>query len=79
MLNQFPLAAPRKTAQRRRRVTSKQWLEIVMAVAGKPRFLLLDEPTGGMSLAERRTKGELLRRSRRTDSDVAQPKASAAG
>jgi branched-chain amino acid transport system ATP-binding protein len=63
MLNQFPLAAPRKTAQRRCRVTSKQWLEIVMAVAGKPRFLLLDEPTGGMSLAERRTKGEFLRRS----------------
>jgi ABC-type uncharacterized transport system ATPase subunit len=63
MLNQFTLAAPRKTTQRRCRVTSKQWLEIVMAVAGKPGFLLLDEPTGGMSLAERRTKGELLRRS----------------
>ena len=33
---------------------------IAMALAGKPRLLLLDEPTGGMSLEERRVTGELL-------------------
>ena len=38
----------------------QQWLEIAMALAGKPKLLLLDEPTGGMSLEERRVTGELL-------------------
>jgi ABC-type branched-subunit amino acid transport system ATPase component len=31
-----------------------------MALAAKPRLLPLDEPTGGMSLEERRVTGELL-------------------
>jgi ABC-type uncharacterized transport system ATPase subunit len=31
-----------------------------MAVACKPQLLLLDEPTAGMSLEERRITGELL-------------------
>ncbi len=31
-----------------------------MALAAEPRLLLLDEPTGGMSLEERRVTGELL-------------------
>ena len=35
-------------------------LEIGMALAANPRLLLLDEPTGGMSLEERRVTGELL-------------------
>lgn len=39
----------------------QQWLEIAMALAWRPRLLLLDEPTGGMSLEERRVTGELLR------------------
>ncbi|NIA67737.1 ATP-binding cassette domain-containing protein [Pelagibius litoralis] len=30
----------------------KQWLEIVMVLAGQPRLLLLDEPTNGMTAAE---------------------------
>jgi branched-chain amino acid transport system ATP-binding protein len=38
----------------------QQWLEIAMALAAKPRLLLLDEPTGGMSPEERRVTGELL-------------------
>ncbi len=38
----------------------QQWLEIAMALAPRPKLLLLDEPTGGMSPEERRITGELL-------------------
>ncbi len=38
----------------------QQWLEISMAFARKPKLLLLDEPTAGMSPEERRITGELL-------------------
>ncbi|NPV25616.1 ABC transporter ATP-binding protein [Bradyrhizobium aeschynomenes] len=40
----------------------KQWLEIGMAIALKPRLLLLDEPTAGMSPEETHTTGEMVRR-----------------
>src|ERR1700760_4078049 len=38
----------------------QQWLEIAMALAPRPKLLLLDEPTGGMRPEERRVTGELL-------------------
>ncbi len=38
----------------------QQWLEISMALAPRPKLLLLDEPTGGMSPEERRVTGEML-------------------
>jgi branched-chain amino acid transport system ATP-binding protein len=38
----------------------QQWLEIAIALTGRPKLLLLDEPTGGMSPEERRVTGELL-------------------
>jgi branched-chain amino acid transport system ATP-binding protein len=44
----------------------QQWLEIGMAVARRPRLLLLDEPTAGLSLEERRATGEWFRRLRRS-------------
>jgi branched-chain amino acid transport system ATP-binding protein len=39
----------------------QQWLEISLALTSRPKLLLLDEPTAGMSPEERRVTGELLR------------------
>ena len=39
----------------------KQWLEIGMAISLKPRLLLLDEPTAGMSPEETFATGEIVR------------------
>jgi ABC-type uncharacterized transport system ATPase subunit len=38
----------------------KQWLEIGMAISLKPKLLLLDEPTAGMSPAETFATGEIV-------------------
>ncbi len=57
MLNQFRLADRAQDAAATLSHGQQQWLEML---AGKPRLLLLDEPTGGMSLEERRVTGELL-------------------
>jgi ABC-type uncharacterized transport system ATPase subunit len=40
----------------------KQWLEIGMAISLKPRLLLLDEPTAGMSPEETHVTGEMVQR-----------------
>jgi ABC-type uncharacterized transport system ATPase subunit len=42
----------------------KQWLEIAMLLATRPRLLLLDEPTAGMTPAETRRTAGLVRRIR---------------
>lgn len=39
----------------------KQWLEIGMAIGLKPRLLLLDEPTAGMTPDETHATGEMLK------------------
>jgi ABC-type uncharacterized transport system ATPase subunit len=39
----------------------KQWLEIGMAVSLRPKLLLLDEPTAGMSPEETRATGDMVR------------------
>jgi branched-chain amino acid transport system ATP-binding protein len=40
----------------------KQWLEIGMAISLKPRLLLLDEPTAGMSPEETQATGAMVQR-----------------
>ena len=40
----------------------KQWLEIGMAISLRPRLLLLDEPTAGMSPDETHATGEMVQR-----------------
>jgi ABC-type uncharacterized transport system ATPase subunit len=39
----------------------KQWLEIGMAISLKPKLLLLDEPTAGMSPSETEATGEIVK------------------
>jgi ABC-type uncharacterized transport system ATPase subunit len=60
MLEQFRLADRAGDPASALSHCQQQWLEIAMALAAEPKLLLLDEPTGGMSLEERRVTGELL-------------------
>jgi len=59
-LEQFKLADRAETLAGELSHGLQQWLEIAMSVIRKPKLLLLDEPTGGMSPEERRVTGELL-------------------
>ena len=60
-LEQFRLAQHSTEQAAKLSHGQQQWLEIAMALACEPRLLLLDEPTAGMSLEERRITGELLK------------------
>jgi branched-chain amino acid transport system ATP-binding protein len=60
MLKQFRLADRASDRASALSHGQQQWLETAMALSQKPRLLLLDEPTGGMSVEERRVTGELL-------------------
>src|SRR5260221_5911032 len=60
MLEQFRLVDRATEAASALSHGQQQWLEIAMALAPEPKLLLLDGPTGGMSLEERRGTGELL-------------------
>ena len=59
-LNRFQLADRANDLAGELSHGQQQWLEIAMALTQRPKLLLLDEPTGGMSPEERRTTGELL-------------------
>jgi urea transport system ATP-binding protein len=61
LLHQFRLADRARELAGALSHGEQQWLEIAMALAAEPKLLLLDEPTAGMSLEERRATGALLR------------------
>jgi branched-chain amino acid transport system ATP-binding protein/urea transport system ATP-binding protein len=60
MLDDFRLSGRREDQAGVLSHGEQQWLEIAMALASHPKLLLLDEPTAGMSLEERRVTGTLL-------------------
>ena len=61
MLDRLRLAAQRGTRAAELSHGQQQWLEIGVALMARPRLLLLDEPTAGMSPRETEATAELLR------------------
>jgi ABC-type uncharacterized transport system ATPase subunit len=59
-LERFQLASKHEELAGELSHGEQQWLEIAMALMLRPKLLLLDEPTGGMSPEERRATGRLL-------------------
>jgi ABC-type uncharacterized transport system ATPase subunit len=61
MLGRLRLAAQAQTPAADLSHGQQQWLEIGVALMARPRLLLLDEPTAGMSPRETEATAELLR------------------
>jgi urea transport system ATP-binding protein len=61
ILHTVQLAAQRERVAGSLSHGQKQWLEIGMLLAQKPRLLLVDEPVAGMTDAETRQTAELLK------------------
>lgn len=61
LLRRLDLKGTERTLVRNLSHGKQQWLAIGMALAMKPRLLLLDEPTAGMSLEETRATSEIVR------------------
>jgi ABC-type uncharacterized transport system ATPase subunit len=62
LLSMLDLAHQRTTLAGNLSHGQQQWLEIGMAIACRPKLLLLDEPTAGMSPEETFKTGELVKR-----------------
>lgn len=60
-LDLFGLAAERELLAGELAHGRQQWLEIAMVVARRPRVVLLDEPTAGMTVEETRRTAEMVR------------------
>lgn len=61
MLQLFGLADDRRMLAGELAHGRQQWLEIAMVVARRPRIVLLDEPTAGMTIEETRRTAEMVK------------------
>lgn len=61
LLSRFDLGAVRRQSAGTLAHGQKQWLELAMTLAARPRLLLLDEPAAGLTAAERGKTVELVK------------------
>lgn len=61
LLSRFDLGAVRSQSAGTLAHGQKQWLELAMTLAARPRLLLLDEPAAGLTAAERGKTVELVK------------------
>ena len=61
LLSRFDLGAVRRQNAGTLAHGQKQWLELAMTLAARPRLLLLDEPAAGLTAAERGKTVELVK------------------